>query len=358
MIEVERCNECGVPRQVADDHQWLDSGVIVLKSDPHLRMAFAESENLDYLFDVIEELIEVPIEHLLIDIERKGTRDYFNPLIPREVKDMLKSRALGLDPIIDALIMTNRINGLGNYDLVSYRYELDNDDYITVVSYNAYSVPLALGDMAGGCEAVVEREYSKVSHKEVTAGVYEMTAAVSGVPAELQDRLELKEYHLRKGEVALERCATCGCPSALREFKWDLDRGTITSALNGRRMAIVHPSVIDPVFEELEAELGEEIPNVVIEAQRQITRSGFFTIDEIADGGRFADHLALRGMGNLTEFEMNARGLHLELDNVCMHLMVAGMVQGLFEMSYGVESDIEWELTEEGDLRVEVTPEA
>ena len=144
----------------------------------------------------------------------------------------------------------------------------------------------------------------------------------------------------------------------MREFKWYLDRGTITSALNGRRMAIVHPSVIDPVFEELEAELGEEIPNVVIEAQRQITRSGFFTIDEIADGGRFADHLALRGMGNLTEFEMNARGLHLELDNVCMHLMVAGMVQGLFEMSYGVESDIEWELTEDGDLRVEVTPEA
>jgi RNAse (barnase) inhibitor barstar len=358
MIEVERCSECDVPRQVADEHQWLDSGVIILKNDPHLRMAFAESENLDYLFDVVEELIGIPIEHLLIDIERKGTRDYFNPLIPREVKDMLKSHAIGLDPIIDALIMTNRINGLGNYDLVSYRYELDNDDYITVVSYNAYSVPLALGDMAGGCEAVVEREYSKLSHKEVTAGVYEMTAAVSGVPVELRDRLERKEYHLRKGDVALERCTTCGCPSALHEFKWDLDRGTITSALNGRRMSIVHPSVIDPVFEELEAELGEEIPHVVIEAQRQITRSGFFTIDEIADSTRFADHLALRGMGNLTEFEMNARRLRLELENVCMHLMVAGMVQGLFEMSYGVESDIEWELTEEGDLRVEVTPEA
>ena len=249
MIEVERCSECDVPRQVADEHQWLDSGVIILKNDPHLRMAFAESENLDYLFDVVEELIGIPIEHLLIDIERKGTRDYFNPLIPREVKDMLKSHAIGLDPIIDALIMTNRINGLGNYDLVSYRYELDNDDYITVVSYNAYSVPLALGDMAGGCEAVVEREYSKLSHKEVTAGVYEMTAAVSGVPVELRDRLERKEYHLRKGDVALERCATCGCPSALHEFKWDLDRGTITSALNGRRMSIVHPSVIDPVFE-------------------------------------------------------------------------------------------------------------
>jgi len=49
MAEVDSCGECGVPRQIADEHLWLNSGVIVLKSDQLLRMAFVESENLDYL---------------------------------------------------------------------------------------------------------------------------------------------------------------------------------------------------------------------------------------------------------------------------------------------------------------------
>lgn len=119
------------------------------------------------------------------------------------------------------------------------------------MSYNAYSVPLACGDVAGGCEAVVEREYSKVSHREVTAGVYEMTAAVSGVPLELKERLERKKYHLRSGDLELERCPGCGSPGALGEFKWEFDLGVIMSALTGRRMAIIHPSVLDLVFEEM-----------------------------------------------------------------------------------------------------------
>lgn len=126
MTELDSCAECGVPRQIVDEHLWLDSGVIALKSDQLLSMAVVESENLDYLFDGIEELIGVPVERILIDMERKGTRDYFNPLIPREVKDMIQRRELSLDPIIDAMIMTNKLNGLGNYDLVGYCYEVDD----------------------------------------------------------------------------------------------------------------------------------------------------------------------------------------------------------------------------------------
>lgn len=38
------------------------------------------------------------------------------------------------------------------------------------------------------------------------------------------------------------------------------------------------------------------------------------------------------------------------------HLMTIGMVQGLFETAFDVESFVDWELSEEGDLTVEVTP--
>jgi len=39
-----------------------------------------------------------------------------------------------------------------------------------------------------------------------------MTARVTRVPLEPESRQESPEYHLRKGDVDLERCATCGAP--------------------------------------------------------------------------------------------------------------------------------------------------
>ncbi len=40
------------------------------------------------------------------------------------------------------------------------------------------------------------------------------------------------------------------------------------------------------------------------------------------------------------------------------HLLSVGIAQGLFEMVLDVESTVEWELSEEGNLRVEVKPQA
>jgi len=352
MVDVDRCPECGIPMQTVESHEWLNSGVIVHKGDPGLRMAFVECENLDPLFNGIVQIIGVPIEHIIIDCERKGNRDYFNPMIPQEVKDMIRKGDLPLVSIIDAMTLTAKINGVGRFELK----DVSLGEFITLTSYDAHSVPLTLGDIAGGCEAVMGDEYSKVTYKELSPHVYEMTAMPSGFPANLEGRLERKEYHLREGDMELERCPTCGGPLEFAKFKWDLDMGTIKSDSTGRRIGIVHPSVLDPIFDELEKELGETIPRVVAEAQRRFTKTGFYSVDEIKDEERFRNQLALLGMGNLREFRMDAKGLHLSLDNACMHLMVVGMIQGLYEIAFGKESSVDWELSEEGDLHADVTP--
>jgi hypothetical protein len=355
MSDVGSCRECGVPRQITDEHMWLNSGVTVLKSDKSLRRAFVESENLDPLFAGIELLKGLPIESLIVEIERKGTRDYYNSLIPREVKEMVRRHELPLDPLVHATFTTNRTYGLGQMDLVGLRYETDDGDYLTVTCNDPYSLPLALGDLAGACDSIAER-YGKVSHKEVSPGVYEMTISASEVPIEPESKLQRKEYHLREGDAELERCSTCGGPAALSGFQWDLVRGVIRSASTGKRMAVLEPSVLDPLFEELEKELGDTIPRVVVEAQKRFSKSGFHSVDEISEEGLFRERLALRGMGNLRKYWMDPTGLNLHLDNACMHLMVVGMVQGLFELAFNTESTVEWELSEEGDLEVEVNP--
>lgn len=39
-----------------------------------------------------------------------------------------------------------------------------------------------------------------------------------------------------------------------------------------------------------------------------------------------------------------------------LHLIVVGLVQGLYELAFDIESKVDWELSEAGDLKIEVTP--
>jgi hypothetical protein len=121
-------------------------------------------------------------------------------------------------------------------------------------------------------------------------------------------------------------------------------------------MTFLSPAVLDPVFEELEAEFGEEILKAIVDAQRDFVKAGYYTIDEVGKEGDIRTQLALRGLGNLKEMKLGANRLRMHIDNVALHLIVVGLVQGWFEMATGIESVVEWELSEEGDLEVEVKP--
>jgi len=183
-----------------------------------------------------------------------------------------------------------------------------------------------------------------------------MTSAVSGVPEGLQGRLVRKPYVHREGDVTLDRCPGCGGPSALSGFNWKLDDGVIINTATDRRVAVLHPSVLDSVFQELENELGETIPQVVIEAQRRFTKTGFHYVEEIEDEAEFRTQLALRGIGNLKYLNKDEKDLSMRIDNACMDLVVIGTAQGLYETAYDTESEVRWQRSPEGDLQIEVSP--
>ncbi len=79
--------------------------------------------------------------------------------------------------------------------------------------------------------------------------------------------------------------------------------------------------------------------------------------EEVSEEGDLRTQLALRGLGDLREIKMGSKGLRMRIDNAAVHLMIVGLAQGFFEMAFDVESGVEWELSEEGDLEVEVKPQ-
>ena len=175
-------------------------------------------------------------------------------------------------------------------------------------------------------------------------------------PQEMKERMQLEPYTPGESGVDLPRCGTCGAPAALSGFSWDTEWGVIRERATGRRLAMLGPAMMDPVFDELEAELGSEVPEIVVEAERRFVRNGFYSLPEVRDENFMREALALRGLGNLTELKMGREGVGLRLENAAFHLMAAGLVQGLYELAYGREGKVEWELSREGLLEVCVTP--
>jgi hypothetical protein len=131
----------------------------------------------------------------------------------------------------------------------------------------------------------------------------------------------------------------------------------IANINNRRRIAIQGDAMLDPIFAELESELGDTIPRVVVESQRRFTRSGFYTLEDITNEGDFRTQLALRGLGYLKELEMRRKGMRMRIENVALPLIVLGLAQGFFEIGFGLEETVvDWEISKDGTLEAEVKP--
>ena len=366
MYEIALCPECKTPEMFTAEHIWLNNGDIVQRRNQVSRLAFLECENLDPLFMNIGEIIGMPIERMIIDITARGIESYLRRLIPQDIRsvllgmkprdEVLRERCRQLiDPLTEANIMLARAMGYGRYEHIGYRYERDEDDYSTVRVSQPYSVPLVIGSHIGNNAALVGGK-TVVECEEIAPDVYELTAHWAAGDEVLEERLKIEEYVHRDGDIELERCGTCGGPAAFAGFKWDLNRGIIVNTFTNRRMAMLGPSMLDPIFEQLEAELGEAIPRAVVEAQRRFVKTGFYSIEEVRDEGDMRTQFALRGLGNLKEIEMARKGVRVRMDNTTLHLVVVGLIQGLFEMAFDMDSNVEWELSGDNNLYLEVTP--
>ena len=353
MFGGKACPECDVPKRLIKEHRWLDDGTIVQNKDPDHRMVFFESGNINGTFGNIEEIIGMSIERIVIEAKRRATFDFVDHMLPGVVKAIL--RMVGVRPIIRNITSLGSVMGYGHIELVDIRRVHGKGDYATMRVTEPYSLPLFCGDLAGSFNAVDQREVG-IDYEKVSPDIYDITGHVSKHPMELKGRLQTKPYTHKAGDIELERCSTCGGPMALSQYEWDMGRGVIENRSSRRRMAMLGPAALDAIFEELEKELGENIPEVVIEAQRRFVKEGFSSSQEVRDIEDFRNELAFRGVGNLKEFEAEKGGLRVRIENPCLYLMLVGLTQGLFELAFGREGDVEWELAEDGDLTIRVAP--
>ncbi len=354
MAGMDVCAECGVPTAIAEEQVWLNSGVIVQGTNLSWRIIFTESTGLDSLFSTLEETVGEPIDARVVEASGRSTIFYFENLIRPEIRAMMQGKLIGMDVITEAMMAAAQRNGFGKYELVDLRYEGNEDDYIVIRVTEPFSVPLTVGTLAGSVQ-IVTGDPQTASLRELPGGVYEITTRVSGGPY-ISGELETRPYYHRDGDIYLERCPTCGVPKGLANLRWDLGRGVILDHRTGTRMISIGSDTWDPLFRELEKEFGPRIPAAIVEAQRLLIKKNPSSLKEAAGEEQLRTELALRGMGNLREMKMSSRGAHLRIDNAAHHLFLIAFGQAYFERSYAAETSVEWEISENGDLRVKVAP--
>jgi len=351
----EPCPDCGAPSYFTQDQAWLDNGDIVYSKAPWRRLAFLETENLDPMMRNVEKLIGVSIEHIVMATYRKAVRLYLQHQMPDDINDLVREGQVDLKSLIDMMADIGRVAGVGSFRFFDMRYERDEDDYYTSRVTEPYSVPLCASLHAAALEAALGYEH-RVVYLEERPGVYSITAYPERHLEEFEERLTMEPYEHEEGDIELPRCKGCGGPAALADYRWDIENGVITNRDNRRRVALQGHNQLAPVFAELERELGESMPQVIVEAQRRYVRDSSYSMDDIKDKAHFREQLAVRGLGNLQALTVGKGGLNMLLTNASMHLLVVGFVQGIFDKAYGMDTRVEWSFSPQRTLEVEVKP--
>ena len=373
MSGLEICKSCGVPRMISTVFDWGDNGVISISYSPQGRMVFYESDNIDSIFRGVEELIGVPIEHIVIERKRRDTRKFMERVFAEQINktvDILggdrPEKPSQMDPgkqqkILEMGVEANAqataigmVYGYGDIRFCNLWEFWDTFPWRTQIIRDPYSVIFFSADMLATIEALEQRNMC-VKYEKIDDDLYLLSTRPGEHPIELADRLKRKIYETKPGDVSYERCSECGVPRSVARCGWNLEDGTIIDPATSRRMAFFDPAAVDTVFEDLEMELGESLPEAIVEAQRRYGKLSMSADNWRRSGYDFKTWAAVRGLGNIAAFKADEKRLDLTLQNPSMNLAMVGMAVALYELAWGKESSShEWHQTDDGDLAISV----
>jgi hypothetical protein len=372
MKKFEPCSECEVPLAISKELSWESNGVITPAGSPKSRLVFYESRIIDNLFKGVEELIGMPIEHIIIESRRREAKRFLEKRIPLDVRKEISSMVKKIDT--EGLLSeeeirmmydnrevfagsTRQLVNLHGHGETSYGDAWTPDmrhPWRTSYVRNPYSLPFWAAETLASVELVDDIDMW-VKYEKIGEETYKADAYPAEHPIELKDWLQGKRYEFKPGNIEFERCSTCGVPMGVAHYKWHTKEGIIIDPENGRRMAAFSPFSLEAVLDDLETELGDSIPAAVIEAQRRFVKSRVWEDNWRRSGMTFTHFTALRGLGNLTEFEVDENHLDVMIENSCLSLVMVGMTKAIYELALGYdETTHEWNLTEDGDLSITV----
>ncbi len=354
-----RCRACGAPKVVGTFGRWNTDGTITSRfSKKAVRACFVECEEARSLIDGISARIGFPIDRIVAEGERKANRrvvgaflstggGLFNPLA--------RSR-IGVPFAIAATQAIATGLGHGMTELLEHR----RGQRIRVRVHRPYSVPLIAGDLWGTYEAYFTMTASATWELEGDAVVITIEKAQDSMVWVDPLRLNLENKATSPGEVELDRCSRCGVPLEMtRTVSWDTGSGIMVNRLTGRREITIIVEALNAVIRELTEELGEEVPRMVSEIERDYVAGvmgGIPMPNTTREYKMLLGEMCVLGHGNPVEVSKEAGVLSVRIDSPFCEPVLAGRVAGYFQVLEGVRAEATWTPGDEGYTIIKALP--
>lgn len=348
MSGARRCPRCGVPKEFSRENSWNPDGTITQTRNPDHRVIFYEAEGMKRLLANLESLLGVSVDRIAIEGKRKSTYHYLEGMFSGFKLAVIK--AFLRRKVYETISARGALLGYGHYELVDFKA----GEYIKVFGRNIYSETLFCGDLAAVFNRV-EGLPAQLHIEEKDGGHLITVTPGPEVEEEIASRLVRVVIPRKPGKISYDLCPACGIPEDIARFRWDLEAGTITDPATGRHMAVLGAEGIDSVFRELEAELGEDLGHHIVEAQRQYVADILHRREVEQSPDYLTRQIALRGMGNLVEFNLTRKGIRAVVENAIPPLLVAGIMQGIYDVLTGMSSECAYQREKDGTLRVEIS---
>ncbi len=139
----------------------------------------------------------------------------------------------------------------------------------------------------------------------------------------------------------------------MKDVIYDYEEGIITDKKTGRRMTFLSTSNMEAIFREFELELGEEIIPVILEAQKDYAKNTLRS-EEITSENDVRYFFALRGLGELIDYDLNDNRLEVKMENAYPYLLVVGLLHGMFEIITGRAGNLSYAEDEDENLLISI----
>lgn len=350
------CPGCGVSRMLASEHRWDPSGTITLTRDPTHRMTLLDNDALENIFDSISDRIGLSVNNIVKEAKRKSSRHFMDAVLSGAFG--VFARNLASARVYERLSDQVSSLGLGHARVVAYRRRRFLSGAVT----DPYNAPAMAGDICGAFESVENclAEVNFETSPDATL-LIQIDAGTIESP-KFAGRFTFVQPPVVPGRNIFELCPVCKAPIELgRQYSFDLERGIIKEMKTGHRSVLIGVIALRGLFDELAAELGGEIPGMIMNIEKERVKQMITAKNKDLDTSeagylRYLKTLRLRGLGNGVSASIAGDTLKARVDNPYYEPLIAGFLAGFYEATTGRESRTSWTLAGSGYTEVTVEP--
>jgi hypothetical protein len=362
-----RCRECGFPRIASFFIKWNDNGTITQLMRRDFRVVVLHFGFLDNLFSNIEAKLGISIEHIAFEAQRNASKATFAAFT-----DKIPGARFFMTPGFVKKVGVEQFNKVGvvTGQCHSETLEYKPGKYGIARIRNPFNFGLMAANVVGAFETL-EGVPFKHTWEQESSDTYVIRVEPTGETAELTERMALDYTPMVPGNLIHDRCPRCKIPFALSShLKWMENDGIILDTRTGSRVVMLDGYMVRTVFREMVQELGDEINDLLVDAQREWTVdhvgqlglmevNGAMTAQELEKAYReYLKNMPLYGIGNPVTFAMDDSSIKVRVENPYEAHIIAGTLQGLREALEKSKSSVEWAESDHGSVEYTVTPDA